>query len=341
MVQERYWPVADEWAGDFAVHVAGPTSVIRYTAALRALFQTVEKHTKTAVLHSSPQHVLSPVTATAVELTGGFGLQRRYRYGKPGRAAAYWHIAEGPVGQQVFYNGLTGRMAGTRAELREVGDNPLHPRFAADAHPQQAALRFSVHRLRRPEEDVPMGALAEFLLPRLGGGAPEAWDLTEPLARPWNVTDVDASAEPLGGEPPFAVPAVYFTDGRGAWGSITVRRDEAGLIEHTSGSIPLGPYPQDVRPATDLATAAARDLAQAFPSCVQGFFSLRDVDPGLFRSVRPHVPDRALALLVGPRAAPDFTFWAEDPSYGDGRIDVVGSHPYQAGIVTFGGDDLL
>jgi len=326
-VDQSLRPVADYSDADLLLHSAGPTSAIRYTARLRDVFRAAQEQKKVAVLHSTAQHVLSPMTSLAYELHGGFGSEYDLD------SYPLWAVDDHASGR--VFEGVTGRAAGSVQELRAPATRNAETVFPAEAQPQHAALRFGVHRIQRPDEDIPAGAVAEFLLPRLGAGAPQAWGSTEPLTEPWDLAAVHADTDraPRSFEP-FSVPATYLSDGHGSWGAITVQAGKAGVIEYTTGSIPLGPYPEDLTYATGVAVSACRALASACPSVTQTVLTLRDVDPGMFRSVRPHVPERALVRMQGPRAAPDFTFWADREH---DNLEIVGEHPYQAGITALGG----
>ena len=101
---------------------------------------------------------------------------------------------------------------------------------------------FEVFSRERARNSTRCGKVAEHMVSGLGGGRLIRWDECEPLATPWDLTAVTTSLQQ---QMPLTRRHLGRSD-RGAMVSIAVARTDQGLLEHTRGLLPTGPYGQPI-----------------------------------------------------------------------------------------------
>lgn len=170
------------------------------------------------------------------------------------------------------------------------------------------ALFFDVYVRHRADEDVRIGSVAQHMVVGLGGGPLDRFGVEEPLVNVWSP---DALTGSMRRQMPVT-PAHLGAAPDGSSVRMVVARTDRGLVEHTRGFVPTGPYgrlegmparariPSDPRISDTLA-----EMAEKY-SVNMGFVSyVERVDLGkgrLGRYIGARHMDVPLAGLIGPAA---------------------------------------
>ena len=280
-------PLADEGTDEYAVYVADTASVL-LSDPLDSFLQWSVSEGLRPILVTGPDARLSPLASLAMNRAGGFWAVR---------------TAAG------VFDGLTGYRIAGFPELwagRELTGARL-PSFAEPQPRPQAVLGYDVFGHQRAVAETRVGELAGTIQRALGGAGFDVWGLTEPLLEPFAVERVTETARR--GMPTSDVMHARAADG--SFCDITVGRTRRGILEHVTGGVPIGDYPDRLAPLVEAATRALMAVESAHQPTI-GFVSLAEVWPGLVQRAGIRRPEVPLAVLLGPRAVHDLAAQVEE-----------------------------
>ncbi|RRD50888.1 DUF6177 family protein [Arachnia propionica] len=281
-------PLADEWAEDYLLFVCSSERVT-LTAAIRGfLIEARQSQLRPVLLTSSTAH-LGWFVADELRLSGG-----------------YWAVrdAEGRV-----FDGRTGRRIRSFPELwaPETRSEPVLSSFERVVSEGSGAFFFDVFTREPALDRVRVGAVAEHMVAGLGGGALVRWDSAEPLAQPWSRA---AITERMRAQMP-ASERHFLRSERDVPVSVTVARTRNGLLEHTRGLVPVGPYgrPHGMPPRAPIGshpalTSTLTGLAERFRVNVAMISYCQVVERlgSLGQLAELRHADAPVAVLIGPVA---------------------------------------
>jgi len=280
-------PLADEWTEEYAVFVADTSSVL-LSDPLDSFLEWSASEGLRPVLVTRSDVRLSPFASLAMNRAGGF-----------------WAVkAAGGV-----FDGLSGYRIGSFRELwaGETLEGDRLPSFGAPQPNPQAVLGYDVFGHQRAVAETRVGNLAGTIQQSLGGAAFDVWGLAEPLLEPFGIDQVTETARR--GMPESPVMHVRAPDG--SYCDVRVGRTRRGILEHVTGGVPIGPYPQQLAPLIATATRTLMAVEAAHQPTI-GFVSLAEVAAGITQSVAIRRPEVPLAVLLGPRAVHDLAAQVEE-----------------------------
>ena len=157
-------------------------------------------------------------------------------------AGGRW-VVQDPEGRD--HDATTGVSISGMADLWQ-DLSPDRPRLSSfergQDQPGLGTFFFEVFSRERARNSTRCGKVAEHMVSRLGGGRLIRWDECEPLATPWDLTAITTSLQQ---QMPLTRRHLGRSN-RGAMVSIAVARTNQGLLEHTRGLLPTGPYGQPI-----------------------------------------------------------------------------------------------
>ena len=273
-------PLADEWTDEYAVYVAG-TSTVLLTAPLHSFLEWSVSEGLRPVLVTGESVRLSPFVSLAMNRAGGF-----------------WAVRT----EKGVYDGLTGFPIGSFPELwtGKAFEGERSVRFLTPSDDPQAVLGYDIFGHQRAVADTQVGHLAETVHDALGGQPLDVWGVTEPLLEPFGIEPVTETARR--GMPES--PTMHARAADGSYCDISVGRTRRGILEHVAGGVPIGSYPHQLGPLIETATRALQSVESRHQPTI-GFVSLAEVAPGAMQSVGVRRPEVPLAVLLGPRAVHD------------------------------------
>lgn len=280
-------PLADEWAGDYALFKVEHDRVV-FSRPLRHFLAECRDSERRPVLLTGPRAVISPQLYTAMA-----------------EGAVHWaFLDEGRV-----FDARSGLRLGSIPDLWTRGDaaRERHPGVVADGSAVPAVL-FDVYASERATHDTVVGPLVDHLVNGMAGGRVARWGRDEPLAEVWDHGAVTREAQ-------RRMPAsdvMLAESDLGAWASLTVARTRDGLIQRVHGGVPLPTL--GAVPADGLRDRVMPFVTSALSGLVDGFRPrialisaglLREHGDGYGFRVGAQPVDAPLAMLIGPRAVRD------------------------------------
>lgn len=273
-------PLADEWTDEYAVYVAGTSSILLSDPFQSFLDWSLSEGLR-PVLVTGPDVRLSPFASLAMNRAGGF-----------------WAVkaADG------VYDGLTGLPITAFADLwtARAVPNERPERFRTPSDDPRGLLSYDIFGHQRAVAETRVGRLAETVHEGLGGEPLSLWGLAEPLLEPFGIEPVTESARR--GMPES--PSMHARAADGSFCEIQVGRTRRGILEHVIGGVPIGPYPQQLAPLIDAATRTLMAVERTHQPTI-GFVSVAEVAPGVVQRFGVRRPEVPLAVLIGPRAVHD------------------------------------
>jgi len=273
-------PLADEWTDEYAVYVAGTSSVL-LTDPLQSFLDWSVSEGLRPVLVTGPDVRLSPFTSLAMNRAGGF-----------------WAVKA----SDGVYDGLTGLPITAFADLwtpRAV-EGERSARFLTPSDDPRGVLSYDIFGHQRAVADTQVGRLAETVHLGLGREPLTVWGLAEPLLEPFGIEPVTESARR--GMPES--PTMHARAVDGSFCDIQVGRTRRGILEHVVGGVPIGPYPDRLAPLIEAATRTLMAVESRHQPTI-GFVSVAEVESGVTQRFGVRRPEVPLAVLIGPRAVHD------------------------------------
>lgn len=292
-MQVVFSPFAEQWDHDYRGLLCSSERVT-LTAAIRWFIHDARMNQVKPILGTSTAAHLSWFVADELRFSGGFWVLRG---------------EEGDV-----YDGRSG------LRLQELPD--LWQDFSRDrdqlwsfrelSPSAQGAFFFDAFTRERAAERTRCGGVAEHLVAGLGGGRLVRWGECEPLVKAWSKDDVTQS---LRNQMPASRRHLIRSENN-ASASIVVTRTRTGLLEHTRGLVPVGPYDQPnglpggmplaMHPAI---TETLQTLVESRKSRVNlvivSYGEVIDHDGSLGQIASRRRMDVPLAVLIGPAAVKD------------------------------------
>ena len=152
-------------------------------------------------------------------------------------------VVQDPEGRD--YDAITGLPISGMADLWQ-DLSPARPRLSSFERgrdqPGLGTFFFEVFSRERARNNTRCGRVAEHMISGLGGGRLIRWDECEPLATLWDLTALTTSLQQ---QMPLTRRHLGRSD-RDAMVSIAVARTDQGLLEHTRGLLPTGPYGEPI-----------------------------------------------------------------------------------------------
>ena len=231
-------------------------------------------------------------------------------------AGGYWALHS--EGSEV-YDGRSGFRIGSIPALWRDFDH-TRPQLWSMRHlnPQATgAFLFDVFTRERALDRTLAGGVAEHMVAGLGGGRLVCWDVTEPLAKPWDRRKVTLA---MRDQMPASERHLVRSD-QAAAVSITMARTRTGLLEHTRGLVPVGAYdaPAGLRPGSPLAlhpavTDTLQALAEGFRVNVAmiSYCEVTEDRGSLGQEVARRRMDVPLAVLIGAAQVRDLQIEIEE-----------------------------
>ncbi|PWH05333.1 hypothetical protein DEO23_12110 [Brachybacterium endophyticum] len=213
------------------------------------------------------------------------------------------------------YDGFHGFSVSSYEDLwdSQLHESPVDRAFPVSTVRPGRALMCEVYSKERAEDRTRIGALTEFLVRSISPARLTRWDVSEPLAHVWSIDSITRS---LRSQMPVTQEHLAHSSSksRAVAASTRVARTHSGLLEHSRAVVELDPLPGAQERESPRAPSSHPAILPLFEGLVDQFrptiatVSLMDVDnvDGVLGcSVRRHVPEEPLAVLLGPQAVRD------------------------------------